>query len=283
MPTTPARARTNTRLAAHVRVMPRRSRASTAGFSAAASNTAIRIQVRTCQARYPSRSTKPTSTVIPSTTSTVRGRTATTDLGRAHSLPPAAPGRALASRRPYGAVRAGLADFLGGGGSVLVSGGEHARPLDDPEPLGKREERPRERRRARSLLDPGPVDLLAESPRDLEHGPEVRLLLAQREELRHHDVVDRRDEQALRGDLDERGSREVLVVDAPPAGRKMTSTSTGPSYAWYSPLREASPFASPPRQAPRARARRRPRGRGSRRRCPSWARRAPRSRARRRA
>jgi hypothetical protein len=102
--------------------------------------------------------------------------------------------------------------------SAVTARSEHARPLDDPEALDEREERPGERRGARALLDERPVDLLSERPGDLEHGLEVRLLLGQREELGHHHVVDRRDEDRLRADLELGRPREVLVADLPACG-----------------------------------------------------------------
>ncbi len=47
----------------------------------------------------------------------------------------------------------------------------------------------------RALLDVRPVDLLADRAGDLEDRAVVRLLLGDREQLRHEHVVDRRDEQ----------------------------------------------------------------------------------------
>ncbi len=86
-------------------------------------------------------------------------------------------------------------------------------PLDDAETLAEGEERPGERRGVRSPRNVRPVDLLAERAGDLEDRPVVGLLLAQGEELRDEDVVDRRDEQALGVDLEPGGAGEVLVVD----------------------------------------------------------------------
>jgi hypothetical protein len=84
---------------------------------------------------------------------------------------------------------------------------------------------------------------------------------AQREEFRHHDVVDRRDEQALRGDLD-RVARECSS-SMPRPRAKMTSTSTGRVRLCTATL--GASVRIPPRQCPeRAGV---VRGRGSRRRC----------------
>src|SRR6188474_2371264 len=114
--------------------------------------------------------------------------------------------------RPWRCCSGRWADILGAA-SAVAARGEHARPLDDPETLDEGEERPGEGRGARALLDERPVYLLSQRASGLQHGLEVRLLLGQRQELRHHHVVDRGDENRLRPDLELRRAGEMLVDD----------------------------------------------------------------------
>src|SRR3954452_13792810 len=62
--------------------------------------------------------------------------------------------------------------------------------LDDPERFDEREERLCEGRSLGAGADILPVDLLAERARPFEDAAEVRLLLGQRHQLRHHHILE---------------------------------------------------------------------------------------------
>ena len=135
------------------------------------------------------------------------------------------------------------------------------------------------------LSDVRPVDLLAQRTRDLEDRAVVRLLLRDREELRHEHVVDRGDENRQRADFDLGRAREVRVVDLSAGGPEdqvdevalvvpgLVQPVLGRALAAEAVLHERLERADPRRAG----------GRRDRRRDRSVARRAPRWRARRRA
>src|SRR5919206_841759 len=85
----------------------------------------------------------------------------------------------------------------------------------DAELLDEREEGRREGRVGCPLPHLLPVDLLAQGARDLKAAAEVRLLLGEREELRDHDVLERRDRHRQREHLERLRAVEQLVVDGP--------------------------------------------------------------------
>ena len=152
---------------------------------------------------------------------------------------------------------------------------------DDPEPLDEREERGAERSALDLCAQRVPVDLLAERPRDLEHRPEVGLLLGQREKLRGEDVLDRRDRQRLRGDLERRRALEVLVAHGAAGGMEDQVDEDVAVPRLHEPaLRRALEAQACRRERLLRAARRRAPARGSRRRGPSEGRRAPTTRAR---